>query len=442
MSVDASSDGRDPSVPSVPPPSAAAVDEVLAQKAPLALTPCAVVDVSAMRHNIEQVAANLRPLNIQLRPHLKTVKSVKIARMLTGDPAGAPITVSSLAEAEYFFKHGGYTDILYAVAFAAPKARFVKPLHDAGLRLKVVVEHPVAAAQLVAACERFDVAVDVLIEIDCGDARGGLSLVRDGGHTRLLAIARELAQGGPRTTLVGVMTHGGHSYRSRTVAAIRAACEDERVAAVTAAEALRRAGHRITIVSAGSTPTVVHFAKVDGLTELRAGVYVFHDLDQLGIGSCRSAQNIALSVLTTVIGHSTNGRVIIDAGGLALSKDVSAAKHGAGMAAGYGWVVGHDDLCVAALSQEHGQIDFKRGGGADDEKHASLFKRLPIGSRVRILPNHACFTAAAYDGYVAVDPRAKTVEVWPRVNFWFDGNATGNPDRLRNIVGPPATSKL
>jgi D-serine deaminase-like pyridoxal phosphate-dependent protein len=232
------------------------------------------------------------------------------------------------------------------------------------------------------------------------------------------------------------MTHGGHSYHGKTADGLLAIAERERVAAVSAAEVLRAAGHTIDMVSAGSTPTVTHFGKVDGLTELRAGVYVFQDLDQLGIGSCPDAANIALTVLATVIGHTTSGRVLIDAGGLALSKDLSAAKHGPALAAGYGWVAGHDDLHVAAVSQEHGQIDFKRKSSAQSMEDVALSKVFPVGSRVRIIPNHACFTAAAYDGYVAVDSDANSIDVWPRVNGWFDGAAVGNPERLRLIVGP------
>ena len=223
----------------------ASVDAVLRDKAPKALTPCAVVDVAAVRRNIAQIEDHIRPLNIALRPHLKTCKSVAVARMITGPGRDVPITVSTLAEAEYFFKAGGYSNILYAVGFVAHKVRAVKPLYDAGLRLKVAVDHPDAAAQLVRECAACDVAVDVVVEVDSGDSRGGFDAAGTAGHARLLSIADALARGGGKTRLVGVMTHGGHSYHGKTADGLRAIAARERVAAVSAAEVLRAAGHTI-----------------------------------------------------------------------------------------------------------------------------------------------------------------------------------------------------
>ena len=135
-----------------------------------------------------------------------------------------------------------------------------------------------------------------MIEIDCDGHRAGVQP----GHTdQLLAIARTLHA---VDSLRGVMTHAGESYGCRSVQAIADMAEQERAAAVGCAEAIRAAGLPCPVVSVGSTPTA-HFARnLDGVTEVRAGVYVFFDLVMAGLGVC-AVDDIAATVLTTVIGH-------------------------------------------------------------------------------------------------------------------------------------------
>ncbi len=158
------------------------------------------------------------------------------------------------------------------------------------------------------------------------------------------------------------MTHAGHSYHESTPDGIAAVAEQERQAIVGAAEKLRAAGIPCPIVSAGSTPTAMHSRDFTGITEMRPGVYVFNDLDQEFIGSC-GAGDLALSVLASVIGHYPHrNQVLIDAGALALSKDISAQEFRPQV--GYGTIVDPParDMAVVACSQEHG---FVGADGAD-----------------------------------------------------------------------------
>ena len=151
------------------------------------------------------------------------------------------------------------------------------------------------------------------------------------------------------------------------------------------------------MVSVGSTPTA-HFAeKLDGVTEVRAGVFVFFDLVMAGIGVCR-VEDIALSVLATVNGHRADkGWTLIDAGWMAMSRDRGTAKQP--LDQGYGLVCDLDgrpipDLIVVDTHQEHGVIAHRSGGKAP---------ALPVGTRLRILPNHACATGAQHEGYNVVE---------------------------------------
>jgi D-serine deaminase-like pyridoxal phosphate-dependent protein len=209
------------------------------------------------------------------------------------------------------------------------------------------------------------------------------------------------------------MTHAGGSYSARSVGEFEEIAERERAGAVAAAERLRAAGFAIDIVSVGSTPTVHYARTLEGVTEARVGVYAFGDLVQAELGTCR-LDDIAISVLASVIGHSrARGRVLIDAGFLALSRDRGTSDlpvdwgYGAVCDASGGLI---DKVRVDSTNQEHGIITACAG-----EIDWSMF---PIGGRVRILPNHACATAAAYDRYFVTDGGEQIVASWERVNGW------------------------
>jgi D-serine deaminase-like pyridoxal phosphate-dependent protein len=205
------------------------------------------------------------------------------------------------------------------------------------------------------------------------------------------------------------MTHAGLSYNCRSAEAIRAHAEQERSRAVAAAEALRAAGLPAPVVSVGSTPTAFFAERLDGVTEVRAGVYMFMDRVMADLGVC-AEEEIALSVLATVIGHRRDlGYLLVDAGGLAMSKDSGPA----GEKPSYGSLWDPETgrplgLDIVSTNQEHGLVP---AGDAD-------FEGLPIGSQVRIAPNHACMTAAAHERYHVVEGGADVLATWERCNGW------------------------
>jgi len=364
-------------------------------------TPRLVLDAAKMDANVARLKARMAALGVRLRPHVKTCKSIEAARGLMETPAG-PITVSTLKEAEQFFAHG-VTDIFYAVGIAPGKLDHVIALRRRGCDLKVVVDS-VEAAEAVAAK---GAGIPTLIEIDCDGHRAGVKP----GAPVLVDIARALAKGAePR----GVMTHAGDSYNCRGVDAIRAMAEQERRAVVESAAVLRAAGFASPMVSVGSTPTATFAADLAGVTEVRAGVFVFMDLVMAGLGVC-AVDDIALSVLATVIGHQKEkGWIITDGGWMAMSRDRGTAKQPVDQ--GYGLVCDEggrplDDLIVSDANQEHGIVS-RRGGGP------VAFAKYPVGTRFRVLPNHACATGAQHDAYQVVRGGTEVLENWPRFGGW------------------------
>ena len=370
-------------------------------------TPALVLDLGRLNRNAARMRAKVAGLGVQLRPHVKTSKSIDVLRVLAGG-ADVPITVSTLAEARYFFERG-VRDILYAVGIAPPKLPQVAELIAAGCTLRVVLDTVEAAEAVQDFGTANGLTIEALIEIDSDGQRAGV----DPNDPKLVEIARALCSG-PGARLAGVMTHAGASYACREREEFEAMAEQERIAVVTAAERLRAAGLECAIVSVGSTPTVHYARNLDGVTEARVGVYAFGDLVQAGLGTC-DIGDIAIGVLASVIGHNRpHGRVLIDAGFLALSRDHGTADMPVDW--GYGAVCDPTtrepiaDIIVSGTSQEHGAVT-ARSGQID-------LDRFPVGSRVLILPNHACATAAAYDRYFVTDGSERIVDVWDRINGW------------------------
>lgn len=370
------------------------------------ITPCLLLDWSRMESNIDRLSTHLESLDVPLRPHVKTCKNVEIAkRLVAGQPGG--ITVSTLAEADYFFEHG-FTDILYAVGIAPGKLGAVAERIAHGMDLSIILDHPDTARAVASAADELKTVFQVLIEIDADGERAGIRP----DDAVLLETARTLSESD--CEICGVMVHAGGSYHCGDLDAIRAMAETERQSAVAAAEALRQAGFEAPVVSVGSTPTATFATDLSGVTEVRAGVHVFQDLVQAGLGVCR-IDDIAISVLTEVIGHRpANGELVVDAGWMALSRDRGTADQAVDQ--GYGLVCNAsgralEDINVLGANQEHGIVGHRNGQHLDRSD-------FPIGTRLRILPNHACATAAQHDGYWVVEGEQEPKRCLARCRGW------------------------
>ncbi len=356
-------------------------------------TPSLILDRRVLQANLARMAARAETLGVTLRPHLKTAKSAEVAEAAVG--AGGPITVSTLAEAAYFLAHS-FTDITYGVGITPAKLDRVAALLAEGGKIGLITDDLAAARAVGARGAELGRVFPAHVEIDTGSGRGGVAP----DDPALVDIARAL-HGQPGSELRGVLTHAGISYAADGPDAIRAVAEAERAGAVAAAEAIRAAGLPCPVVSVGSTPTATFAERLDGVTEMRPGVYMFMDLYQEKLGVC-AAGDIALSVLSSVVGRKPGAnRVLIDAGALALSQD--------GSLAGFGRIAELPDLHVASVNQEHGLV----------EAATPLpFDRLPVGARLRVQPNHACMTAAMFERYHVVDGGDEVVAVWERCRGW------------------------
>jgi D-serine deaminase-like pyridoxal phosphate-dependent protein len=359
-------------------------------------TPFLLLQPETMEANIARMNRQMERLGLALRPHVKTAKCAEVVRAM--QPEG-PLTVSTLAEARACLELG-YRDFSYAVGFSASKFASVADLLDRGGQLFLILDHERSASLLIQRAQSSGKSLAILLEIDCDGARAGLQP----DDPALIPLAERLSKAGHR--VMGVLTHCGGSYLCRGQVELSEAAERERQAVVLAAQRLRSAGFACPVVSAGSTPTALFSQSGEGLSEMRAGVYVFMDLVMAGLGVC-ALSDIALSVVAEVIGvQADKGWTLVDAGWTALSRDRGTA--GQALDQGYGLVCDMEgqaieDLVVAQVNQEHGILCDRSGRG----------RILEPGSRVRILPNHACACAASFAGYHV--PLGKgDLTYWPR----------------------------
>ncbi|HJW93175.1 MAG TPA: alanine racemase [Thermoanaerobaculia bacterium] len=355
-------------------------------------TPSFLVDIVRMRNNCVRMREKARAAGVIFRPHVKTHKTIDGARMQHGGGFG-PITVSTLAEAE-FFAAGGFKDITYAVPIAPEKLWRAAELASRIERLNILIDSETALR----AVEQRGHPFDVFLKIDCGYHRAGVS--PDNPDTA--ALARAMLQS-KVIRFQGVLTHAGHSYNARNIDDVRRIAAEES-ACLTRFRALDEDFVPL-IRSVGSTPTasvVESFSEVD---EVRPGNYVFYDAFQAAIGSC-SIDDVAVSVLATVVGSYPDRRsAIIDAGALAMSKDLGADHIDPDVSFGIVCDVDLNPLPVrlTALSQEHGKLEG--------------IAHLPVGTKVRIIPNHSCLTAAMFDRHHVIE-RGSVVDEWKPVRGW------------------------
>ncbi|MCU7556000.1 alanine racemase [Alteromonas sp. ASW11-19] len=369
------------------------------------MTPACLIDEAKFKRNVERVANHVAAQGCQLRPHVKTLKSVAAARYYA--PPGTPITVSTLAEASYFLA-AGYRDILYAVVVTPNKLSEVASLVADGAQLTVMVDS-VAGASALSEAWQSPHTLQVAIEVDVDGHRAGIQPDAEA----LPDIATLLCKA-EKLQFHGLVAHAGASYGSFTPAARHDMAEQEVARMQHAVRHLTEHGFTCQMVSIGSTPTALEDVDRTGITEIRAGVYATFDCVMAGLDVCK-VDDIALSVLTSVIGTQPHkGQVLIDAGWMALSRDTGTAT--TSFDCGYGLVCDLegkllDGWYVAHTNQEHGIICHRDGGKVATD----MFR---FGQMLRILPVHACATASQFSQYTVVDAHMQTQAVWSRVNGW------------------------
>jgi D-serine deaminase-like pyridoxal phosphate-dependent protein len=368
-------------------------------------TPCAVVDLPVLQRNCDAMRERAARLGVRLRPHVKTHKCVEVARIQHGGAAG-PVTVSTMAEARAFAS-AGFDDLTYAVPVPFDALPEAADFLARGLRLNLLFDSAETLREIAATGAARDVPFPLLLKVDCGYHRAGVDPEREAS----VDLARA-ASSSPHVELRGILSHSGQAYGCRSRAEAAAVAEHERAVMAGFAERLRSAGTDVHEVSVGSTPACAAAEGYDGVTEIRPGNYAFFDAYQAAIGSCGLPDALAFTVLATVIGaYPERGQVVLNAGALSLSKDPGPVQ--VDRDCGYGMVCDLSGsplrgMRLDALSQEHGEASVAA---------PALFERLPVGAKVRVVPNHSCLAAACFDRYHVI-AGGEVVDEWRPARGW------------------------
>lgn len=357
-------------------------------------TPALLLDLDVLEANLAGMQARCRNLGVALRPHVKTHKCLEIAERQVHCGARG-LTVATLEEARAFAA-GGFSDLTWAFPVVPGRIGEARDV-DAEIReandeggLGLLVDHDEAVDRLEAADHPFT----VFLEVDCGDHRSGVDPRTPEGLDAATRLARRLAES-PRLAFAGLLTHSGHAYHAVGEVARRRVAEEERDVLVELARRLAGTGLDVREVSVGSTPAMTAAQDLTGVTEARPGNYSLFDRTQVRLGSCTAAE-CAATVLASVVSRPPGaGHAVVDAGALALSKDAGPGPE-TGAEPGMGRLFADlasreldSEARLVTLSQEHGVLAPATSVG-------------PVGSRVRILPNHSCLTVACFDRFTVV----------------------------------------
>lgn len=348
-------------------------------------TPSLLLDLNKLENNLSEMNQVAKNNHIQWRPHIKTHKSVHIAKLQL-EKGATGITVAKVDEADVMVK-AGIENILIAYPISS-KQKLERVRALAKKALVILAIDSIEQGELVNSAFE-DSKIEVWIKVNSGLNRCGVE------SDEVLPLAKAL-QKLKNLQLKGIFTHAGHSYAASSSEQIKKIAIDEAQTVLQGAQACEEAGIKIEHRSIGSTPTYKHGATVEGITEIRPGNAAFFDMCQVGLGVAEKSQ-CALTVLASVVSKKED-RIIFDTGSKALSLDQGA--HGTKSVTGFGYVLDHPEIIITRLSEEHGVANL------------STETKLKLTDKVQIIPNHSCVVANLFDEYI-VHRNGMIVDTWP-----------------------------
>ena len=361
-------------------------------------TPALLIDGPVLSENIAQMATRAKAAGVELWPHSKTHKSRRIAS-LQREHGASGLTVATVREAECF-ADAGFENLLLAYPPVGDwRLDRLSKLADRA-NLRVVLDGVETVAILDEACRANRTSVRYLWEVDCGVGRCG---TQAGSATA--ALIEQATTDFTHTTFDGLMTFGGHAYAAADTDGIAAAAQDEKNALAETAAALNTLGIEARARSAGTTPTSHQLTEAGPITEIRPGNYVFYDATQVTL-ELVPENRCALTVLATVVSRPDRRRIILDCGSKALAAERLTTR-----SQNFGLVAGQPELAVERLFEEHAIVT------------SSDPTDIPLGARLRVIPNHSCATANLHTRMLVLEDE-QVADVWPVDARGWDTSAT------------------
>lgn len=327
-------------------------------------TPYVKIDLNQVEKNIKDMINGLKGSGIAHRPHIKPHKSIDLAKLQI-ELGAKGITCAKLSEAEVMAE-AGIDDILLAFpVIGKENLERVTKLADR-VKLTCIIDSLLGAESLSKAGEALGQKIDVLIEIDGGIHRGG---VQPG--EAVLHFANKI-KALPGLKVNGLFTYMGQIYGETSKEGIQRAAASEAEILQSAKKLLEEHDFQLPVLSGGSTPSSIHHEQLSGITESRAGNYIFYDMNAVHLGVI-PLERCALRIRSQVVSVPLPGYASIDAGSKTLTSDGSLKDET------FGYVVDRPGVKIVKLNEEHG---FLRYDPNEDQ--------LEVGDQIEIIPNHSC----------------------------------------------------
>lgn len=343
-------------------------------------SPALLLDLNSLNRNIARMASMFAGGKVAVRPHMKTGKCTKIAKILR-DAGFKGLCVTKVSEADVLLR-AGIDDILITSPIGHPvTAAWLVRLLAPGRTIRVVIDSKESADVLSDALRSQNVpSLEVLLDVNVGQNRTGVA------QENAVVIARYIADKN-NLKLVGCQGYEGHLQMMRNGEDKKQRSRQAMTILTNVAKALRTEGHDIRIVTTGGTGTCTLCAEVDGVTEVQPGSFIFMDCSYIAAIGAENFHH-ALSILSTVISRPAPDKATIDAGWKSLSIDSGPARP-----ANTSWT-------YQSAGDEHGYIT---GPGVND---------LKVGDRVVLLPSHIDTTVSLHEVFYVMK-EGKLVDVWP-----------------------------
>jgi D-serine deaminase-like pyridoxal phosphate-dependent protein len=325
---------------------------------------------------------SLKKYNIKHRPHIKAHKSIYFAKRQI-ELGACGITCSKVTEAQVFAENG-FDDILIAYPIVGEdKLNLLGELMNKA-KITTIVNDKKHVDDLSKLSSKIKKIIPVLIEIDGGINRGGLN---PGKETIDFYNSIKNTKG---IKVKGFLYYGGAIYEEETLEAIKNKAKEDSSTLLDTKNLIK--DKNITILSSGSSPSSRFPQQLEGITESRAGNYIFNDVNTLKVGLC-NVDDCALRIITTVVSTPNKGSAIIDAGSKTLTSVLSSFKKG------YGYVVEYPEMEIYKLNEEYGFLKFRSD------------INLKIGQELSIIPNYACVISNLCDEILGINKKGEKIKI-------------------------------
>ncbi|EGC30243.1 hypothetical protein DICPUDRAFT_41727 [Dictyostelium purpureum] len=380
-------------------------------------TPCVLVLDPVVRNNCIKMNERAHSLGVDVRAHMKTHKTVEIGKYQfeknQNKDQVIKIIVSTLSEARFFSKD--FSNILYATPISPNKVDEAYQIHLDIERLNIMfdnIEHVNSMVEFSKTNPKYSKRWSVFLKIDCGYHRAGASPELQSTTDLVHLITK--GEFKDYFDFQGIYSHSGHSYKCNTPEEIKELAKEEARVTGDYGKKLKSLGYHVENVSIGSTPVCSHLPDdltSYGVTEIHPGNYTFYDLMQMELGNC-SIDDVGVHVLATIVSvYPERNEILIDAGSLALSSDPGCTHLKNRNSPNFGIVYDDTNLRIVAASQEVSKVQSSNGSPID-------FSKYKIGSKIRIIPNHSCLTAAMFSNYHVINKDNNIFKTFKPNKYW------------------------